>query len=47
MLRVNLLACKKRNPFANPITNEDQSNLMHLMQFAKMLEEWKKLEGRN
>ena len=36
---------KTRNTFSQPITKEDQANLMHLVQFLKWLEAWQNLAG--
>uniref|UniRef100_A0A0B7BJN5 Uncharacterized protein n=1 Tax=Arion vulgaris TaxID=1028688 RepID=A0A0B7BJN5_9EUPU len=38
---------RTRNPFSQPVTNEDQANLIHLMQFAKWLEAWQHLDGQS
>ncbi|BFZ17374.1 hypothetical protein BsWGS_20413 [Bradybaena similaris] len=37
---------RTRNTFANPITNEDKSNLRHLIEFRQWLEAWRNLDSR-
>ncbi|BFZ13694.1 hypothetical protein BsWGS_16733 [Bradybaena similaris] len=37
---------RTRNSFANPITNEDKSNLRHLIEFRQWLEAWRNLDSR-
>lgn len=44
-MKNKFVGMKTRNTFSQPITIEDQTNLIHLVQFLKWLEAWKNLAG--